>query len=89
MATEKFSSLLLLSMMVFALIILPIDSAFPGFYYKCMYDGCTLTPACMAKCKSMGFLRGGECRIYSFGGACCCQCNDKSCVNILSSPYPC
>lgn len=30
MATEKFSSLLLLSMMVFALIILPIDSAVPG-----------------------------------------------------------
>ena len=30
MATKKFPSLLLLSMMVFALIIFPTDSAFPG-----------------------------------------------------------
>ncbi|CAF2057103.1 unnamed protein product [Brassica oleracea var. botrytis] len=82
MATEKFSSLLLLSMMVFALIILPIDSAVPGkLYYKCMPDGCTLTPPCAAKCESMGFQNAGECRIYSYGGVCCCQCTDKSCIN--------
>ncbi|CAN7129855.1 unnamed protein product [Brassica rapa subsp. narinosa] len=89
MATKKFPSLLLLSMMVFALIIFPIDSAFPGLYYKCTVDGCTLTPACSVKCKAMGFLRGGECRIYSYGGACCCECTDKSCINIaVSSPCP-
>ncbi|ESQ53138.1 hypothetical protein EUTSA_v10027421mg [Eutrema salsugineum] len=79
MATTKFSFFLLPLLMVFALIVLPMTS---GQYFKCM-DACTLTPPCADKCRAMGFSNGGECRIYSFGGVCCCQCTSKDCINPL------
>ncbi|CAN8328830.1 unnamed protein product [Cochlearia groenlandica] len=79
MATNKF---VFPSLMLFALLISPMIS---GQYYKCRRDGCISTPACDGKCMRMGYPKGGECRIYSFGGACCCECNSK-CDSIPSPP---
>nr|VDD41201.1 unnamed protein product [Brassica oleracea] len=76
MAAKKFSFLQLPFLVVFALILLPMIS---GQYYKCNKDGCTNTLVCDAKCKSMGFTKGGVCRAYSYGGACCCECSSKAC----------
>ncbi|XP_019100890.1 PREDICTED: defensin-like protein 90 [Camelina sativa] len=74
MATNKFTSVLLLSLVMFALILLPMIS---GQYYKCKFDGCKITPVCDRKCMSMGYPRRGVCRIYSFGGVCCCELSVK------------
>lgn len=57
-----------------------------GQYFHCVRDGCTSTPVCMAQCESKGYSKGGVCRIYSFGGACCCQCDSKCDPWPISSP---
>lgn len=59
-----------------------------GQYYDCKKDGCTLTPPCFRKCQSMGYPKGGECRIYSYGGECCCERSFESQYSPISSlPY--
>ncbi|EOA34885.1 hypothetical protein CARUB_v10022468mg [Capsella rubella] len=74
MATKKISYVLILSLLMFAFIILPMIS---GQYYKCKHDGCKSTPICDRKCLAMGYPLGGVCRIYSYGGDCCCELSSK------------
>ncbi|EOA34803.1 hypothetical protein CARUB_v10022380mg [Capsella rubella] len=76
MATKKILYVLLLSLMMFGLIHLPMISG-QSYYYQCKHDGCTSTPKCYNQCLSMGYPLGGECRIYSYGGDCCCRRTSK------------
>ncbi|CAA0408555.1 unnamed protein product [Arabidopsis thaliana] len=77
MATNKFLSILLLSLMAFAAILLPMIS---GQIITCLPGECTNPSECNAACKSNGY-KGGACVSMSIGsrtGACCCKPNFKS-----------
>ncbi|CAH8278940.1 unnamed protein product [Arabidopsis lyrata] len=77
MATNKFSSIVLLSLMVFAAILLPMIS---GQMIPCLEGVCTNSSECNEPCKSKGY-QGGACVRMSIDtptGACCCKPNFKS-----------
>ncbi|ESQ56290.1 hypothetical protein EUTSA_v10026792mg [Eutrema salsugineum] len=76
MATKKFSSLV--SLMVFALIFLPMIS---GQAKECfLQPGCKNSGTCNEFCRYKGYRLGGFCEYYvgSKKGHCCCKLSFES-----------
>ncbi|KAG7548171.1 hypothetical protein ISN44_As12g033760 [Arabidopsis suecica] len=88
MAIIKFSSFLLLPLMVFALILMPIISG-----QTCRLFDSTSIPEerwesaskCNASCKSLG-MKEGYCRQFDGFDFCCCKHSHESLNSPISSP---
>ncbi|EOA19119.1 hypothetical protein CARUB_v10007788mg [Capsella rubella] len=74
MATKCFSPFLLFSLMIFALILMPMISAFMPMkpYIEPCLKGCKNQAECIKTCMSMGHPKGGDCLGNQYGNYCCC-----------------